>query len=356
MAAKLVLGGFFVVVYFIARSLLTFSSRIGGIMALFYFNRCYVKRDPKCTRLCVAGLSAYHSAQRVQTYKGKIIDFTDKEGVLFSEIGLPPDTPAWAASREELWRRLELRNYNQPRHAKAISAHNIVGILPEELTIEQNVFLVRDFVREHFLKCNLVADWSIHAADPRGDQRNIHVHILVPLRKIEKGSFGLKEKCWGWKLREEIVALRKGWATVVNRHLERWHHKARIDHRSLRAQGINRPPLRRKSYHRPRLDRKTMDALRAKVGPLPLAPIIQLSRKLLADGTISIRASVRRSALNALQNPRAALPAPVLPARTWSEFALKEWNSWGRQKPSLFYAIWQDLAPKDFSVGAGPCP
>jgi hypothetical protein len=41
---------------------------------------------------------------------------------------------------------------------------------------------------------------------------------------------------------EQLVAWREQWANLVNRHLERHGHEARVDHRSLEAQGIDREP------------------------------------------------------------------------------------------------------------------
>ncbi|GAC1468527.1 MAG: hypothetical protein NVSMB70_13820 [Chamaesiphon sp.] len=41
---------------------------------------------------------------------------------------------------------------------------------------------------------------------------------------------------------EELIALRKRWADLQNDHLERHGHADRVDHRTLRAQGIDREP------------------------------------------------------------------------------------------------------------------
>ena len=39
-----------------------------------------------------------------------------------------------------------------------------------------------------------------------------------------------------------LVALRSRWADVQNEHLARYGHESRVDHRSLKEQGINRTP------------------------------------------------------------------------------------------------------------------
>lgn len=39
-----------------------------------------------------------------------------------------------------------------------------------------------------------------------------------------------------------LVALRSRWADVQNKHLARHGHESRVDHRSLKEQGINRTP------------------------------------------------------------------------------------------------------------------
>ncbi len=131
------------------------------------------------------------------------------------------------------------------------------------MTLEQNIFLARDFVREQFTRKGYAVDWAIHGADPRGDSRNIHLHILVPLRKIEGESFGKKDRYTRKpQLRQQTVAWRKSWATLANRHLKRYGHNAAIDERTLKAQGSKRKPSKHRGPQPKAKRRQTLDAIR----------------------------------------------------------------------------------------------
>lgn len=151
----------------------------------------------------------------------------------------------------------------------------IIAALPTELTREQQIELVREFVREH-LK-NHALTFAIHennaflttALSDNFDaehvtQKNPHVHIIFSERKnddIERtaeqyfkrynprdpASGGAKkERSWSaLDSSEKLLNLRSSWAKMQNRALERAGHEARVDHRSLAAQGINREPEQR---------------------------------------------------------------------------------------------------------------
>ena len=54
--------------------------------------------------------------------------------------------------------------------------------LPIELTVEQNRWLLQDFVKENFMHKGYVADVTIRAPHKHGDERNVHAHILVTTR------------------------------------------------------------------------------------------------------------------------------------------------------------------------------
>lgn len=93
--------------------------------------------------------------------------------------------------------------------------------------------------------CNIASvGKSIHQTGE--DRHNPHVHIMVRDRDIEDGKrvlrlsdssrdrekAGLEPKAVEW--------VRERWETVCNRALERAGHEARIDRRTLEAQGIDR--------------------------------------------------------------------------------------------------------------------
>jgi hypothetical protein len=99
---------------------------------------------------------------------------------------------------------------------------------------------VTDFVREQFMRKGMIADLAIHKPGNDGDQRNHHAHILLTMREIGPDGFGPKVR--EWNDRNNVEKWREAWERTTNRYLERHGHAARIDRRSLEAQGIDREP------------------------------------------------------------------------------------------------------------------
>jgi hypothetical protein len=134
--------------------------------------------------------------------------------------------------------------------------------LPRELTPDERRGLVEDFVRRE-LGDQHVYQWAIHtpkAALEKGEQP--HAHIMYSERRLdgierdpdqffkrynaknpEKGG---AQKASGGKARgemkQELLELRERWADVQNIHLQLNGHDVRVDHRSLKDQGIDRAP------------------------------------------------------------------------------------------------------------------
>lgn len=181
--------------------------------------------------------AAYRAAERVEDERtGQSFDYTGKRGVLHSEILAPAETPAWMQDRAQLWNAVE----KVEKRKDAQLARDLLLSLPHELTHEQRRDLVREFLREEFVARGMIADFSIHAPDRRGDLRNHHAHVMLTMRELAGDSFGKKVR--DWNSTEQLEAWREHWADVVNRHLERHGHEARVDHRSLADQGIDREP------------------------------------------------------------------------------------------------------------------
>lgn len=267
-------------------------------MAIFHLTHSFVRRSRGSSSIATA---AYNSGQKLEDQKGSTAysDYTRKGGVLYDEICLPGGSPAWANDRGELWRRLEAREDRSTRARDAVLAHNFNIALPHELTLEQNIFLARDFIREQFTRKGFAVDWAIHAADPRGDSRNIHLHILAPLRMIKGESFGNKQRYTKQQLRQQAISWRKSWAKLANRHLKRYGHKSSIDERTLKAQGSKRKPTRHRGVQ-PKAKRGQLNQFRARLPPLPKSPIVRISKTMAPTGAVTIRAAVMRTQLTAI--------------------------------------------------------
>lgn len=167
---------------------------------------------------------------------GQVHDYTHKGGVVGTEIMAPDHSPEWVNDREQLWNAVELGE----KRKDARVAREINVAIPDELDWEQGQSLVREYVQEQFVDRGMVADIAFHEPNRAGDERNKHAHIMLTTREISADGFGKKERAWND--RELVTAWRERWQEHANTALERSGHDARIDHRSLEAQGIERQP------------------------------------------------------------------------------------------------------------------
>lgn len=140
----------------------------------------------------------------------------------------------------------------------------LVVALPRELTPPQRQALVEDFIREE-LGGKHAFHWGIHnpkAALEGGEQPHAHImyseRILDGVERPREQFFkryngkspekGGCKKASGGKTKDEnveaLLVTRERWARVQNEHLARYAHEARVDHRSLKDQGIDREPER----------------------------------------------------------------------------------------------------------------
>jgi hypothetical protein len=114
--------------------------------------------------------------------------------------------------------------------------------------------LVRSFSRELTERYRFALDLAVHAPRdfPGSDPRNFHAHLLATTREITAQGLTVKTSL---ELNDakrhtlglgpaihELLYVRERWATVTNEALRDAHIDARIDHRTLAAQGIDREP------------------------------------------------------------------------------------------------------------------
>jgi Ti-type conjugative transfer relaxase TraA len=181
----------------------------------------------------VVAAAAYRSSEALHDDRYELThDYTRKEGVEHSEILAPEEAPSWVFDRQTLWNQVEASE----KRKDAQLAREIELGLPVELTHDENVELVREYVKSQFVSKGMIADFSVHEDDPG----NPHAHVLLTLRSISGRGFGEKERSWNAK--GELLAWRDAWASHANEHLARAGHAVRIDHRTLEAQGIELEP------------------------------------------------------------------------------------------------------------------
>lgn len=204
-------------------------------MAIFHLTAKMISRGKGQSAIAAA---AYRSGERLRDEQaGEQKFYTARaERIEHTEIMVPKDAPEWARDRNQLWNEAE----RAERRKDAQLAREIEVSLPHELTHEQRVWLVKDFAREAFVRKSYAVDIAIHAPDKKSDERNHHAHLMVTRRTLGPEGFSATKD---WKLdKSELARWREQWANLVNRHLERHGHDARVDHRSFKERGIEQEP------------------------------------------------------------------------------------------------------------------
>ena len=206
-------------------------------MAIYHLDVSAVSRSTGRSAVAAAAYRAGVCLRDERT--GQVHDYRRRSGVLSAEIVAPPGCVAF--DRERLWQAAEAAE----KRKDARTAREIRIALPAELDAQACRDLARRFGAWLAERYRTVVDVAVHAPDRSGDQRNVHAHILMPTREIgADGTFGAKLKALdGWtSASAEVTAIREAWAEMANRALAAAGVDARIDHRSLADQGIDRAP------------------------------------------------------------------------------------------------------------------
>jgi MobA/MobL family len=197
--------------------------------------------------------AAYRAGERLRDQRtGRLHNYAKRTDVSHTEIFLPSrlraaDVP-WATDRARLWNAAEAAE--RPRNARL--AREYMVALPAELDSARRLQLGRRLALELADRYNVAVDLAMH--DPRSgsDPRNYHAHLLATSREISASGFGAKA---GLDMESderqrrglpvgiaEIKAIRERWAQLSNEAFASAGLEVRVDHRSLRVQGIDREP------------------------------------------------------------------------------------------------------------------
>lgn len=213
-------------------------------MALYSLSTKTISR--KAGRSAVAAAAYRSGAELVDERTGVVHDYTRRRGVEHVEI-MALDGIAIADSAA-LWNAAEAAE----KRRDARVAREVLVALPAELDAGQRTELAQAITRDLVERYGVAAELAIHAPDRDGDQRNHHAHILITTRRwnhdgpgaksqLEMSNTQLKQAGLP-KAADELTAMRERWARMQNIALERAGVGARVDHRSLEAQGIDRVP------------------------------------------------------------------------------------------------------------------
>jgi len=186
------------------------------------------------------GAAAYRSGARIADERtGVLHDYRRRRGVEASLLILPDDAPDWASDRARLWNAAEQAETRK----NSTVAREFEIALPAELDAGERQRLAADFARELVARHGCAADVAIHRPGRTGDQRNHHAHILLTTRRLTAVGFTEKTRELDDLKSGEIGRWRERFAEVQNERLREAGAEARVDHRSLEAQEIDREAM-----------------------------------------------------------------------------------------------------------------
>ncbi|WP_054309433.1 Ti-type conjugative transfer relaxase TraA [Mesorhizobium sp. 1M-11] len=203
-------------------------------MAIYHFSVQVIGRAAGRSAVAAA---AYRSASRLRDDRlGRDQDFSAKRDVVHSEVMLPENAPEAWSDRERLWNDVEV--FEKRKDAQL--CREVEFAIPREMTQAQGVELARDFVQSEFVDQGMIADLNVHWDMGADGQPKPHAHVMLTMRSVDENGFGPKVRDWN---RTELVERwRERWADHVNERLAELEIDARIDHRSLEAQGVALEP------------------------------------------------------------------------------------------------------------------
>lgn len=230
----------------------------------------------------------------------------------FAQAG---NLPAWAMHNPaEFWRAADAHE-----RANGCTYREIELALPRELTPAQRLALVRDFVDQE-LGDRHVYQFAIHnpaAAIAGGEQPHAHimfservndgiardpVHYFRRANGKHPARGGAKKARFGetpTERRVHLSAQRQRWADLQNRYLAWYDHAARVDARSHRVQGIDRPAERHLgAFGVRKLDAVQLQAVIDRRAAERQAALDTAARDAVIDVTTSLRDALATRALS----------------------------------------------------------
>ena len=203
-------------------------------MAIYHLHVKVIGRKSGSSAVASA---AYRSGARLRDERlDRSHDFSGKRGVVHSEVMLPENAPEAWSDRERLWNDVEAFEVRKD----AQLAREVEFAIPRELTQAQGIDLAHDFAQAEFVSLGMIADLSVHWDLDEDGMPKPHAHVMLTMRAVDKNGFGPKVR--DWNRTEMVERWRERWAELANERLSELDIDARIDHRSLEAQGIALEP------------------------------------------------------------------------------------------------------------------
>lgn len=342
----------------------------GKTVAIYH---CSIKIISRGKGRSAVACAAYRSGTKLTDLAtGKIFDYSNKSGVVFSEVLLPENAPTiFAVDRNILWDAVERKE----THSAAQLAREVEVALPCEFTRQEQIDTVREYIMKNFVREGMCADWALH---DKGDG-NPHAHIMLTMRAIKpNGRWAEKSrtiykldpneqkipvidpttgqqkigargrKMWqretvqanDWNDRSKAEEWRAAWAAECNRRLDRQHQ---IDHRSYARQAVEQEPTIHEGYAARKMEREGRVSDRCEINRETKALNEQYSRSLeVANGELYNATSERlrlyrdvirdleseskelSGAIQQAEDAERALTTPVERCKPWERAKRKE--------------------------------
>jgi len=186
-------------------------------MAIYHCSVQVIGRNAGRSSVAAA---AYRSGESlVNQYDGIEHDFTKKNWVEFTEIILPDNAPKEYSDRSTLWNAVEMSEKSKD----AQLCREFELSLPKELTREQQIEVVEQFVKDKLVSQGMIADIAIHNPPVMNDRHqpidkdgnptkdiasmqfiNPHSHILATIRPMDENGK------WISKSQTEYLCIKDG--------------------------------------------------------------------------------------------------------------------------------------------------
>lgn len=182
----------------------------------------------------VTRLANYITGQKLyDNYYDKTY-YRRRNDVLYSDVLLPEQAPSDFHDLQHLCNVIE----NAENRYDARTAREFKASLPNELSVQESIQIVQEYIDDNFLNHGLCAIVAIHEGrnnvDP--EKNNPHVHMIVTTRTVDSNGFN-KAKCRALDRAENALIWRKQWADIQNHAYARNGLSVRVSHESLEIQG-----------------------------------------------------------------------------------------------------------------------
>jgi hypothetical protein len=183
-------------------------------MAIYHFSAKVISRANGSSAVASA---AYRSASELHDERlGRNHDFSNKAGVIHSEVMLPQGAPERLSDRTTLWNEVEAGE----KRKDAQLAREVEFSIPREMNEKQGVSLARDFVEKEFVRRGMVADLNVHWDKAKDGSPKPHAHVMLSMREVGPEGFGKKNR--DWNSAEHLKGWREAWGPMSTSAWPSW--------------------------------------------------------------------------------------------------------------------------------------